>query len=296
MASGLNALYNYSRGFDQAKLQQGIFQFLPKHQPGYAPTAAECAVKLVNRLGRDPRVTDLRFMAYMLATGCHESREIKKFQVPQVGKGRNAGKPVIDPKTHLQVTKERSLWTLFNPIDEAGHGRGKQYFESVKVLKTTEGALIIEKDGNQFKVASDGKILKAAGMSAVTARGSVSGGPVSKKYTEADGVEHQYFGRGLVQITWWNGYAESGVAFGYGLDLLFDPEQVKDYETAYEIMVQGMTTGGGYANGRKCAQYFTDSTTNYVAARAMVNGSDKASQIATLAVAFETLLMAARLP
>lgn len=296
MASGLNAQYSYSRGFDQIKLQEGVFSFLPKHQPGWAPTAAECAVKLINRLGRDARVTDLRFMAYMLATACHEAREIKKFQVPQVGKGRNAGKPIIDPKTKQQVTKERSLWTLFNPIDEAGQGRGKQYFESVKVLQTTEGALVTEKDGNQFKVASDGKILKAAGMSAITARGSVSGGPVSKIYTETDGIEHQYFGRGLVQITWWNGYAASGVAFGYGLDLLFDPEKVKDYETAYEIMVQGMTTGGGYANDRKCSDYFNDSATKYVAARAMVNGSDKASAIATLAEAFEALLLAARLP
>ncbi len=293
MANDFNAKYFYNRGFDQAKLLQGVFQFLPKHQPGYAPTAAECAMTLINRLACDPRANDLRFMAYMLATACHESREIKKFQVPHVGK---SGKPIIDPKTKMQVTQERSLWTIFNPIDELGQGRGKQYFESVKVLKTPAGAMITERDGNQFKVASDGKILKAAGMSPVTARGSVSGGPVSKTYTEADGVEHQYFGRGLVQITWWNGYAESGVAFGYGLDLLFDPEKVKDPEVAYEIMVQGMTTGGGYANGKKCAQYFTDSMTRYVAARATVNGSDKASEIATLAEAFETLLMAARLP
>ena len=111
----------------------------------------------------------------MLATACHEAREIKKFQVPVVGKG---GKPVNDPKTKLPMTKERSLWTLFNPIDETGQGRGKQYFESVKVLQTDEGALVTEKDGNQFKVASDGKILKAKGMSDITARGSVSGGPV----------------------------------------------------------------------------------------------------------------------
>ena len=71
MANGLNALYSYNRGFDQGKLQKGIFGFLPKHQPGYAPTAVECAVKLINRLGRDSRVTDLRFTAYMLATQGH---------------------------------------------------------------------------------------------------------------------------------------------------------------------------------------------------------------------------------
>ena len=123
MASGFNAQYSYSRKFDQVKLQEGIFSFPPKHQSGYAPTAAECAVKLINRLSCDARVADLRFMAYMSATACHESREITKFQVPQVGKGRNAGKPIINPKTKLQVTGKRSLWTLFMPIS-AGESKG----------------------------------------------------------------------------------------------------------------------------------------------------------------------------
>ena len=126
MASSFNAQYSYSRKFDQVKLQEGIFSFPPKHQTGYAPTAAECAVNLINRLSRDARATDLHFMAYMLATACHESGEITKFQVPQVGKGRNAGKPIIDPKTKLQMTKKRSLWTLFNPIS-TGESKGLRH-------------------------------------------------------------------------------------------------------------------------------------------------------------------------
>jgi hypothetical protein len=291
MATGLNKTYFHNKGFDQTKLREGIFGFLPKHQPNYAPTAAESATTLINRLGADARVTDLRFMAYMLATACHESREIKKFQLPKTVKG----KPVINPKTQQPVLKETKRWEIFNPIDELGQGRGRDYFESVKVLKTADGVLITEKDGDQFKVSAAGKVMKAAGMSPVEDRGSISGDPVSKIYVDAAGDEHQYFGRGLVQITWWNSYAESGVAFGYGLDLLLNPEKVKDYDTAYEIMVQGMTTGHGYANGRKCSDYMTDGATKYVAARAMVNGSDKAKEIATLAEAFESLLLAARM-
>ena len=185
MANGLNAQYSYNRGFDQGKLQEGIFSFLPKHQPGYAPTAAECAVKLINRLGRDARVTDLRYMAYMLATACHEAREIKKFQVPIIGKDR---KPVLDPKTKLPMTKERSLWTLFNPIDELGQGRGRDYFEAVKVLSTAEGALVTEKDGDQFKVSSTGELLVSKGMKSEKSVGSASGGAVSAKYASAEGL------------------------------------------------------------------------------------------------------------
>ena len=293
MPSGLNQTYLYVKGFDQTKLRGGIFNFLPKHQPGYAPTAAGCATTLINRLAVDPRVRDIRYMAYMLATACHESREIKKFMVPKVGKG---GKPVIDPKTKQQVMGEKKLWTIFNPIDELGQGKGRDYFEPVKVLKTVDGALITEKDGDRFKVSAAGKILVEAGMAAAKRRGSTSGDPVDKRYSEAEGVEHQYFGRGLVQITWWNGYAESSAAFGYGLELLLNPEKVKEYDVAYEIMVQGMTTGGGYAHNKKCSMYFTDGKTDYVAARAMINGSDKATEIAALAAAFETLLLAARLP
>jgi hypothetical protein len=293
MASRLNANYRYIKAFDPIKLQQGIFSFLPKHQPGYAPTAAEHATVLINRLAVDPRVPDIRYMAYMLATACHEAREIKKFMVPVIGKNN---RPVIDPETKQPVMKEKGLWTLFNPIDELGQGKGLGYFEPVKVLKTIDGALITEKDGNQFRVLNDGTLLKLQGMSLITARGSKSGGPVHKNYIDADGTEHQYFGRGLVQITWWNGYAESGAAFGYGLDLLFNPEKVKEYDIAYDIMVKGMTTGDGYANGRMCSMYFTDTQTDYRGARAMINGSDKAVEIAALAIAFETLLFAARLP
>jgi hypothetical protein len=293
MATGLNATYLYNKGFDQTKLREGIFNFLPQHQPGYAPTAAEHATTLINRLAVDPRVPDIRYMAYMLATACHESREIKKFMVPVIGKDK---KPVIDAKTKQPLLKEKGLWTIFNPIDELGRGKGLGYFEPVKVLKTVDGALITEKDGDRFKVSAEGKILVETGFAKPKRRGSDSGGTVDKKFTDADGVEHQYFGRGLVQITWWDGYAESSAAFGYGLELLFNPEKVKEYDVAYEIMVQGMTTGGGYAHNKKCSMYFTDGKTDYAAARAMINGSDKAAEIAALAVAFETLLLAARLP
>lgn len=37
-----------------------------------------------------------------------------------------------------------------------------------------------------------------------------------------------------------------------GESVLLDPEKVNVYDIAYEIMAQGMTTGG-YANNRKCS-------------------------------------------
>jgi hypothetical protein len=230
-------------------------------------------------------------MAYMLATASHEAREIIKFQKPVVGKN---GQVVLDPKTNLPATKEFSLWSMYNPINEDRLGAGKQYFEAVKVEKTDDGAVITEKDGNRFKVSKNGVILKGKGFSEAGARGSVAGGPINKKYIDELGTEHQYFGRGFVQITWWDGYATAGVALGYGLDLLFNPEKVKEFDIAYEILVKGMLMGEIYGNRKKCADYLTNTDTDYMGARGMVNSNDKASEIAKLAMLCEALLMEAK--
>jgi hypothetical protein len=291
MAGGLNAKFRHTDGFDPAKLQIGLTKFLPKHEPNYAPTAFETSSRIITRLGLDARVTDIRYMAYMLATACHEARQVKTFLLPVLAKN---GKPTFDVKTQVQVTKQVKLYELFVPIEEIGRGAGKKYYEPIKIVKTSEGVSITEKDGDRFKVLNDGSLLEASGLSAVEDRGSKYEGKTSKKYIEAEGTEQAYFGRGLVQLTWWDQYLRSSVAFGYGLELLLNPEKVKDFDVAYNIMVMGMTTGGGFANGKMCSNYFTDNATNYKGARAMVNGTDKASDIAQLALAFETLLLNAR--
>jgi hypothetical protein len=59
-------------------------------------------------------------------------------------------------------------------------------------------------------------------------------------------------------------------------------------------MVHGMLTGDGFANGRRISKYIFGTTKNYVGARAMVNGSDRASDIAAYAERFENVLMQAK--
>jgi hypothetical protein len=76
--------------------------------------------------------------------------------------------------------------------------------------------------------------------------------------------------------------------------LLFDPDLALDPTIAYEVMVHGMLTGDGFANGRRISKYIFGATKNYVGARAMVNGSDRAAAIAAYAERFETVLMQAR--
>lgn len=292
MAKGLNEKYRHTRGFDPAKLLTGVTQFIQSNSAGTANVSSTNAITLINKMALDNRLTDIRYMAYMLATVFIESRETQKFTITVPAKKAKPGAPPNQP-----TEKEVKLWVLFNPIDETGRGKGKAYYEPVKVERLQTGeAIITEKDGDQFKISADGKIMKEQGYAAINKRGSASEGPVSKKYTNANGDELQYFGRGLVQITWWNSYITAGIEFGYGLDLFFNPEKVKEFDVAYEILVAGMTTGKSYANGHKCSDYFTDSVTNYTGARAMVNGNNKAEEIAGIALKFENLLLAAKLP
>jgi hypothetical protein len=67
-----------------------------------------------------------------------------------------------------------------------------------------------------------------------------------------------------------------------------------EFDTSYEVVVVGMTTGIGYANGNKLSDYIDDAATDYKSARAIINGTDRAADIAKIALAAEAMLMDAR--
>ena len=66
-------------------------------------------------------------------------------------------------------------------------------------------------------------------------------------------------------------------------------------KTAYEIISTGMRTGGSFANRHRFAAYFHGTRTDYVTARAMVNGSSGQHEVAGFAERFEKVLFAAKL-
>jgi len=101
----------------------------------------------------------------------------------------------------------------------------------------------------------------------------------SKKY-------YPYIGRGFVQLTWkWN-YQKYSKELG--IDLVGNPDLAKDPETAWKILEHGMLTGG--FTGKKLGDYFSDTTTNYVAARKIINGIDQARVIGGYAVKFSNCI------
>ena len=280
--TGLTQKYRHELGFDPIKLSKEIGPFIQKHVKGAAPNAVELSLRTINRLGADPRVTDIRYMAYMLATACHESRETRHFQQPVMAKG----KPVINATTKLPQTRDTKLWVIFDPINEAGKGTGLRYYEPVKVRRTPEGALIIEKDGDMFSIDRNGTAKTLRGR-----MGATAAMVASAAYSSAEGEPTSFYGRGLVQLTWWANYATASVKLGLGLELLFNPDRVLDYNISYEIMVRGMIDA--WFTTYSCKSYLNDNKTDYSSARNIINPDDHRHRalIVEYALAFEELLM-----
>jgi hypothetical protein len=152
----------------------------------------------------EKRGTDLRFVAYMLATAYHE------------------------------------VATTMQPIEEFGKGSRKRY----------------------------GKKIKFSG----------------EAYTKPDKL---YYGRGLVQLTWYENYEKVGKF--YKLDLLNHPELVLGLNLSVQILFDGMLRG--WFTGRKLSDYIGVKT-NFVQARRIINILDKAELIASYANAFRRALRA----
>ncbi len=297
--SGLNEKYVISAvdNFDQSRLLAVIAEFAPTTGL-YAPVVRDLTLKLVNKMAVDARVTDIRWMAYMLATACHETKHhvaypklnpTTNLPMPKLDK---SGKPMIDPKTKQPVMQTQKLAVVFDPIQENIRGVKTKYIPHVKVERLANGGVIVtEQDGESVTIPANGLFNL---QRAYANRGSVFGAKAKDTYANAGGSELQYFGRGFVQLTWWFNYVIAGFKIGVGFELLLEPDNAKDYEIAYKTMVYGMVDGRVYGTGLPLRHYFNDNQTDYVAARAMINSTDKAQEIANLAQGFEALLLKAR--
>jgi hypothetical protein len=91
-----------------------------------------------------------------------------------------------------------------------------------------------------------------------------------------------YYGRGFVQLTWKSNYQK--YARILGVDLVNKPELACTPNVALFILVHGMKAGA--FTGRALPQYVNSTKTDFVNARRVVNGMDKASTIAAIARKF----------
>lgn len=95
-----------------------------------------------------------------------------------------------------------------------------------------------------------------------------------------------YYGRGYVQLTWLDNYVRAGKELG--LPLAEFPVMAMEPKTAALILFQGMISG--WFTGKKLSDYINPPTVDYVGARRIVNGKDRADLIAGYALSFEGAL------
>lgn len=80
-----------------------------------------------------------------------------------------------------------------------------------------------------------------------------------------------FYGRGFVQLTWYENYDKAGKKLGK--DFLHNAAAVKDINNATKIMFYGMTEG--WFTGAKLSSFFNSTTEDWKNARKIINGLDK---------------------
>lgn len=101
-----------------------------------------------------------------------------------------------------------------------------------------------------------------------------------RPYGRPDPVTGQrYYGRGFVQLTWKENYRKMGEALG--VDLVGHPELALDFDISLRIIFYGMINGS--FTGRRLSRYFNATTEDWRNARRIVNGLDRADDIASVA-------------
>lgn len=103
----------------------------------------------------------------------------------------------------------------------------------------------------------------------------------SKKY-------YPYVGMGYVQLTWKENYEKASRKLG--VDFVSNPKLLLKPQYAAKILVIG--SNEGWFTGKKLSDYITLQNSDFVGARRIINGTDKASLIAGYAKQYDAQLKA----
>jgi len=92
---------------------------------------------------------------------------------------------------------------------------------------------------------------------------------------------HVYYGRGDVQLTWYDNYVRMGKILN--IPLAEKPDLALDSKVSKMILVEGMLRGAsarGDFTGKSLEDYFNDTKDDPMGARRIINGTDRAALLA----------------
>ena len=109
---------------------------------------------------------------------------------------------------------------------------------------------------------------------------------VHDPYWRQDPNGDRWFGRGLVQLTFKANYQRLGHAIG--VNLVANPSLALTMNVAIEVIFYGMLNGS--FTGHRLGDYFNKTTSDWLNARKIINGLDRAGAIAGYAKAYYAAL------
>ena len=154
---------------------------------------------------------------------------------------------------YILATTWHETATTMLPIAEYGKGKGRPYGTW---QRNSKGELYAYKNSNRNTV-----------------------------YLQSE-YPHLYYGRGETQNTWFDNYEKLSKVFS--VDFLKNPDLLLTQEWSTPVTIYSMKNG--LYTGRKLSDYIHQSKKNYVNARRIINGTDKANLIAGYADTFEKAL------
>ena len=155
--------------------------------------------------------------------------------------------------SYILATTWHETATTMLPIAEYGKGKGRPYGTW---YKNSKGELYSFKNGSKREV-----------------------------YLQSE-YPHLYYGRGETQNTWFDNYEKLSKVFN--VDFLNNPDLLLTQEWSTPVTIYSMKNG--LYTGKKLSDYINQSKKDYVNARKIINGMDKAILIAGYAETFEKAL------
>ena len=166
----------------------------------------------------------------------------------------DADKSITYPQgAYVLATTWHETATTMLPIAEYGKGKGRPYGTW---QQNSKGELYSYKNGNRNTV-----------------------------YLQSE-YPHLYYGRGETQNTWFDNYEKLSKVFN--VDFLNNPDLLLTQEWSTPVTIYSMKNG--LYTGKKLSDYINQSKKDYVNARKIINGMDKAILIAGYAETFEKAL------